>query len=78
LGGVGEEMVVVMKEDEKGVFKAKAINEVDAGRDRASPEEVRYDDDDEEEEVMTDVDNGGGIGGGRRMSRKVVCRGGQE
>ena len=34
------------EEEEEGVFKAKAMNEMDAGRDRASPASVRHDDDD--------------------------------
>ena len=33
------------EEEEEGVFKANAMNEVDAGRDRATPASVRHDDD---------------------------------
>ena len=36
---------VWVEEEEEGVFKAKAMNEVDAGRDRATPASVRHDED---------------------------------
>ena len=44
-----EEEVV---EEEEGLFKAKAMNEVDAGRDRATPAYVENEDLKEEQEVQ--------------------------
>ena len=38
--------MVVFKGEEEGLLEQKAMNEVDAGRDRASPASVRHDDDD--------------------------------
>ena len=34
-----------MRVNKGGLFKAKSMNEVDAGRDRAMPASVRHDDD---------------------------------
>ena len=38
--------------EEEGLFKAKAMNEVDAGRDRATPAYVENEDLKEEQEVQ--------------------------
>ena len=39
------------KDEEEEDYKAKAMNEVDAGRDRATPASLRHDD--EEEDVLS-------------------------
>jgi hypothetical protein len=36
------------KDEEEEDYKAKAMNEVDAGRDRATPASLRHDDDEED------------------------------
>jgi len=38
-----DQVFIISEEDEGGLFKAKAMNEVDAGRDRATPASVGHD-----------------------------------